>query len=247
MLAHHTLGSTILCWGFPGQSFENAIKLGKRLKSRGERDVTDSQITIVQESARFLESRACDVIDKVRPGYLLEFFAEIIRVNVCRFRHPRERKFFTRMFLDKLPRFPNFHGFGSMVWNRLFESRRQRHLNHPESNSAFFRCRRFSSLGNFSPDLVLTEKLAESRVNNFCKEKGKECGARDPSPPYKVHKGVKYGIPDSSCRRINGGALRAHHRRLPETARMVNRQPQMRSDKHEDVIKTSQYRGAARA
>jgi len=81
------------------------------LKSRGERDVTDPQIAVVQESARFFESRACDVIDKVRSGYLLEFFAEIIRVNIDYSRHPVEGKFFTRMFLDKPARFPNFHRF----------------------------------------------------------------------------------------------------------------------------------------
>jgi hypothetical protein len=34
-------------------------------------------------------------------------------------------------------------------------------------------------------------------------------------------KGAKYGIPDSSRRRINDDALRADHSRLPETARMV--------------------------
>jgi len=57
--------------------------------------------------------------------------------------------------------------------------------------------------------------------SNFCKAKGKERGARDPSPPYKAHKGAKYGIPYSSCCSSNDGALRADHRRLPETARMV--------------------------
>ena len=57
--------------------------------------------------------------------------------------------------------------------------------------------------------------------SNFCKAKGKERGARDPSPPYKAHKGAKYGISDSSCRRINDGALRTDHRRLSEAARMV--------------------------
>jgi hypothetical protein len=36
-----------------------------------------------------------------------------------------------------------------------------------------------------------------------------------------THKGVKYGIPDFSCRRINDGAVRANHSGLFETARMV--------------------------
>ena len=34
-------------------------------------------------------------------------------------------------------------------------------------------------------------------------------------------KGDQYGIPDFSCRRSSDGALRADHRWLPETARMV--------------------------
>ena len=37
-------------------------------------------------------------------------------------------------------------------------------------------------------------------------------------PVTKTVKGAKYGTPDSSCRRINDGAVRADHRRLPETA-----------------------------
>jgi hypothetical protein len=45
----------------------------------------------------------------------------------------------------------------------------------------------------------------------------------------KTGKGAKYGIPDSSCRRRNDGTLRADHRWLPETARMVNSQQQMRN------------------
>ena len=63
--------------------------------------------------------------------------------------------------------------------------------------------------------------IAASCVSNFCKAKAKERGARDSSSRYKVHKGVKYGIPDSSCPLINDGALRTDHRRLFETARMV--------------------------
>ena len=47
MPTNHTLGSTELRWRFPGQSLENAIELRKRLKSRGERDVTDPQIAVM--------------------------------------------------------------------------------------------------------------------------------------------------------------------------------------------------------
>ena len=56
---------------------------------------------------------------------------------------------------------------------------------------------------------------------NFCTAKAKERGARDPLPPYKGHKGAKYGIPDSGGRRIDDGALRGNHRGLFQTARMV--------------------------
>jgi hypothetical protein len=74
-----------------------------------------------------------------------------------------------------------------------------------------------SSIANCSPHLGMTGKMAPSRLRNFCKAKGKERGARDPSPPYKAHKGAKYGIPDSGCRRINDGALRSNYRGLFKT------------------------------
>jgi hypothetical protein len=67
----------------------------------------------------------------------------------------------------------------------------------------------------------MKRNIPPSCLSNFCKAKDKERGALDSSPPYKGHEGAKYGIPDSSRRRINDRALRAHHRRLPETARMV--------------------------
>ena len=47
MPANHTPGSTELRWRFPGQSLENAIELRQRLKSRGERDVTDPQTAVM--------------------------------------------------------------------------------------------------------------------------------------------------------------------------------------------------------
>src|SRR5262245_27319974 len=114
MLANHRFGGTELRRRLPGQSLENAIKLRKRLKSRRERDVTNAQTAVMEKVARFFKSGACDVIDKVHPSYLLESFAEIVRVNVDRFRHRPEGKFFTRMFLDKLARFPNLHRFSSV-------------------------------------------------------------------------------------------------------------------------------------
>ena len=42
MPAAHTLGSTVLRWRFPGEFFENAIELRKRLKPSRERDFTDA-------------------------------------------------------------------------------------------------------------------------------------------------------------------------------------------------------------
>jgi hypothetical protein len=75
----------------------------------------------MQKFARFFKSSACDVLDKVHSSYLLESFAEIIRVNIDGFRHPPEGKFLTGMFLDKLARFPNLYGFGSVPGTHIFK------------------------------------------------------------------------------------------------------------------------------
>jgi hypothetical protein len=47
MPANQTLGSTELRWRFPTEFLEHAIELRQRLKSRGERDVTDSQTAVM--------------------------------------------------------------------------------------------------------------------------------------------------------------------------------------------------------
>ena len=47
MPANHTLGSTELRWRFPAEFLEHAIELRQRLKSRGERDVTDPQTAVM--------------------------------------------------------------------------------------------------------------------------------------------------------------------------------------------------------
>ena len=73
--------------------------------------------------------------------------------------------------------------------------------------------------------------MATLGQSNFCKAKAKKRGAREPSPPYKAHKGAKYGIPDSNGRRIDDGALRGNHSGLFETARMV------KANCNEEVIK----------
>ena len=67
----------------------------------------------------------------------------------------------------------------------------------------------------------MTGTIAASRVSNLCTAKAKERGAPDPPRRYKAHIGANYGIPDSSWRCINDGAVRDDHRRLYEAARMV--------------------------
>jgi hypothetical protein len=56
---------------------------------------------------------------------------------------------------------------------------------------------------------------------SFAKQKTRNVQHEAHAQVTKGHKAAKYGIPDSSCRRSSDGALRADHRRLPETARMV--------------------------
>ena len=47
MPTNHALCSTELCWRFPTEFFEHAIELRQRLKSRGERDLTDPQSAVM--------------------------------------------------------------------------------------------------------------------------------------------------------------------------------------------------------
>src|SRR6184192_2382481 len=93
--------------------FENTIELRQRLKPDGERDLADTQIRIQQEITGFFESDACDVIDKIYAGDLLELFAQMIRADIDRFRYLRQRKLFGRMLLDETSRLPDLHRFGS--------------------------------------------------------------------------------------------------------------------------------------
>ena len=92
MPATTRLAARILRRRFPEESFENAIELRKRLKSRSERDFTDAQIAVSQKITRIFEPSARDVLDKIYAGYLLEIFAQMIRVNVDRFRDFRSGK-----------------------------------------------------------------------------------------------------------------------------------------------------------
>jgi hypothetical protein len=50
MLANQALGSTELRWRFPAQSLENAIELGQRLKTCGERNFNGSEIVVANFS-----------------------------------------------------------------------------------------------------------------------------------------------------------------------------------------------------
>ena len=47
MPTNHALCSTELGWRFPTEFLENAIELRQRLKSHGERDVTDPQAAVM--------------------------------------------------------------------------------------------------------------------------------------------------------------------------------------------------------
>ena len=85
------------------------------MKPDRECDLTDTQTPILQEVARFFESRAGDVIDKIHAGDLLELFAQMIRTAIDRACHFGQRKLFIRMFVDEIPRFPDFHRFGPMA------------------------------------------------------------------------------------------------------------------------------------
>ncbi len=107
--------SAILRRRFLGQPLENTIELRQRLKSHGERNFTNAQIRIPQEIASFFESGSCDVFHKICASDLLEFFAEMIPANVGCFRYLGERKFFGRMFLNELSRFPDLYRFGAMA------------------------------------------------------------------------------------------------------------------------------------
>jgi hypothetical protein len=86
MPAHLAFGRTILRRRFARKSFKNAVELRERLKSSGERDFTDAQIAISQQITRGVEPSARDILDKINAGYLLEIFAQMIRVHVDRFR-----------------------------------------------------------------------------------------------------------------------------------------------------------------
>lgn len=110
--------SAILSGRLAGQFFENAIKLRQRLESGRERDLAYAQVEIVQERARLFKPGAGNVVDKINPGHLLELFTQMIRANIDRPCHLRQRKLFIRMRMDKIPSFPNFDRLRSIPLSR---------------------------------------------------------------------------------------------------------------------------------
>ena len=117
--SHVRIRHAILRWRCPGQPFENAVKLRQRLKSDPEGDFANAQAGVMQKNARLFKSCPGNVIDKIDPGNLLELFAQIIRANVDRPCHLGQRKVFSEMFADKIPRFPDFDGLGLIPFPRI--------------------------------------------------------------------------------------------------------------------------------
>jgi hypothetical protein len=71
-----------LCRRSTRKSFENAIELRERLKSRSERDFADAPIAVSQEITRGVEPSARDILDKIYAGYPPEIFTQVIGVRV---------------------------------------------------------------------------------------------------------------------------------------------------------------------
>lgn len=110
--------------------FEDTIELRERLEPHSERDFADAQIRIQQQIARFVESGACHVIDKIYAGDLPELFAQMIRVDIDRFRHFGERELIGRMFVDEIPRFPDLHRLCPIVLRLICSSHHCLSANH---------------------------------------------------------------------------------------------------------------------
>jgi hypothetical protein len=122
---------------FSRQLFENAIKLRERLKPDRESDLTNAQTRILQKIARFVESGARHVIDKIYAGDLLELFAQMIAADVHRFRYFLQGKRFIRILVDELPCFPDFHRLSPIAVSgaERFGLICERHLCHPTSSN----------------------------------------------------------------------------------------------------------------
>jgi hypothetical protein len=61
---------------------KNAVELRQGLKPDRKCDFADPAVDVSQKVACVFEANARDVIDKVYPGYILEFLAQIIPAEV---------------------------------------------------------------------------------------------------------------------------------------------------------------------
>jgi hypothetical protein len=69
-----------------------------------------------------------------------------------------------------------------------------------------------------APQVVKDAAEVQMKMPIFAKQKARNAEHKRAWRLIKTGKGAKYGIPDSSCRRINDGALRADHSGLLKAA-----------------------------
>jgi hypothetical protein len=157
--------------------------LGEGLKPNLERDLADSKIAICQKFARLFEASACDVFDKIYPNDLLEPFAKMIPANAGRFRYLAERKFFGRMSLDELSRFPDLYRFGSIAIARWLGESICGYCYHRTSIQPQLASLGCSSIGNVWSDLGTAQQAPAFGLSNFCKANANRRRARNSSLP----------------------------------------------------------------
>ena len=71
-----------MSWRSAREFFENAVELRQGLKPDCECDFAYPAVGVFQKIACFFKADARNVLDKVYPGYLLEFLAQIIAADV---------------------------------------------------------------------------------------------------------------------------------------------------------------------
>jgi len=76
----------IMGWRFSGKLFEDAIELGERLKSDGERSFAHAKTEIFQKLARVFEAISRDVIDKLNASHVFKLLAQVSWINSDRVR-----------------------------------------------------------------------------------------------------------------------------------------------------------------
>ncbi len=75
----------------------------------------DGKIDIAQKIAGFVETEAGNVVDKLYSGDILEFFAQIARVDVDCSCYLAQRKFIHQMLANESARLPNFCRLGLLA------------------------------------------------------------------------------------------------------------------------------------